>query len=516
MKTLLVNPCLRPDAPHRYLPVGLGYVATAVKEAGIPFDLLDIDINVMSDEAVESYITRNRYDVIALGAIVTHYRWVRDFIHMVKRIQPHCLVVVGNSVGSSIPEVLFQTAPVDVVILGEADATIVDVLHAFEKGQSLGAIRTPLEEVTHTNGEFPACHAGDGIPGIVFRADDGMIVHTGRRKAIKPIDDLPYPDWDLFDVERYFGQQKGFTHQTSFYPADQIRAMPLNTARGCVFKCTFCHHVFWHDPYRRRSPESVIGEMRRNQKKWGANYIEFWDELTFHKWKPAEAFVDALLEADLGIHWTAAIRADLLGKKKVPEEDRLRVAEKFVRSGCVALGFSLESGSNMILQDMNKHMKSEHFTEQVRLLRKVGLVSDTSVVVGYPRETKETIAETMEMCCQARVYPSVGFLLPLPETGMWAHAMEHNHIPDVEKFLLEVTERQDVVLNMTTMSDDELLGETTGWLKQLNQSFGSHLDEESLIKTKGYGQHNQHQDDENDDLPPEAIGQSLNMALKVG
>ncbi len=112
--------------------------------------------------------------------------------------------------------------------------------------------------ILHSNGALRATMRGHGVEGIVFRDDKGRLVNTGKRKAVKRIDDLPFPDWDLFDVERYITLASATAHDTTFYPASEARVMPVNTARGCVFKCTFCHYVFWDDPYRHRSPESVI------------------------------------------------------------------------------------------------------------------------------------------------------------------------------------------------------------------------------------------------------------------
>lgn len=128
MKILFVNPSLRPNAPHRYLPVGLGYVVTAAERAGFSFDILDIDIGHYSDADVEQYLVRNRYDVIAIGSIVTHYRWVKWFLHMAREKQPDCTLLAGNSVGGSVPELLLNNSPVDIIIQGEADETIVSVL----------------------------------------------------------------------------------------------------------------------------------------------------------------------------------------------------------------------------------------------------------------------------------------------------------------------------------------------------------------------------------------------------
>ena len=147
MKLLFVNPSLRPNATHKYLPVGLGYVITSVQEAGFDFDLLDIDVNAYDDDTVERYIRNNRYDVVALGSIVTHYKWIKWFTKTVRKYQPYCKIILGNSVGSSIPDLAMNNMPVDVVVTGEGDITTVEVLRAFKDGQRL----IPLPEDSKHN-----------------------------------------------------------------------------------------------------------------------------------------------------------------------------------------------------------------------------------------------------------------------------------------------------------------------------------------------------------------------------
>lgn len=497
MKILFVNPSLRPHASHRYLPVGLGYVVTAAKAAGFAFDILDIDANGYTDDQVEAFLAKGRYDVVALGSIVTHYRWVRWLVQTAKRVNPGTVTIVGNSVGSSIPEILFANSPVDVVILGEGDITMVEVLEALRDGRSLGAAVEPHVAVPHENGPYPATLKGVGVPGIVFRDAQGRVVQNDRRMAAKVVDDLPWPDWDLFDVETYIrrGRETARGDVWRYRPEEAV-VFPVNTARGCVFKCTFCHYVFWHDPYRHRSAESIIGEIRHLQTKYGANYINFWDELSFHKIGPAEKFLDALEAADLNIHYTAAVRSDLFGRDEVSEEDRRRVAEKFARTGCMSLGFSLESGNDEILTAMNKRVRADFFRAQVRILREAGVTCSTSVVVGYPQETPETLADTFRMCEETKVYPSVGYLLPLPATGMWKHALDNGFIPDPHQFLMDITERQDFILNMTTMSDQRFEAEVKNGLVELNKALHVDLDEGSLIRTGGYQRHTQNQDED--------------------
>ena len=502
MKLLFVNPSLRPGQnAHLFLPVGLGYVMTYVKKYGYNFDLLDIDVGNYSNDYVEKYFRENKFDIICLGSIVTHYSWIKWCINTIKKYQPNAIVIVGNSVGGSIPEVLFQKTKVDIVVYGEAEVTMTKVLDAINFGKSLGEVHEPHVEIPHANKGYPATIKGIGIDGIIFRSKNGLIVNNGKRKAVKNIDDFPFPDWELFDVETYLkvGQKFGASHSWHYKPNEAI-IMPINTARGCVFKCTFCHYVFWHDPYRHRSPENVIAEIKQNQKKYNANFFNFWDELSFHKLGPATKFIDELIKADLKIHWTCAIRADLMGKEhdakgnSIPREDRLNLAKKFVKAGCVSAGYSLESGNDEILKAMNKKVESKYFNEQVTICREAGLITNTSLIIGYPQETKETIKETMTKLAKLKVYPSTGFLLPMPETGMWDHAIKNNYIKDIDKYLTEITERQDFSLNMTKMTDEELKNETLQWLTKLNEIFGNSLDESKLLKTGGEDQHSKHQE----------------------
>lgn len=513
MKILFVNPNLRPDSPFRFPALGLAYLVTACEEAGIDFDILDINNDDFSDTYVEKFISTHNYDVVALGCLVTHYKWVKWFVNMVKDHHPHCKVILGNSVGSSIVEVVFQHTAVDIVVLGEGDVTTVELLKALASGAPLGQVIEPLEPVPHTNCDLPPAHRGKGIEGIVFRDANGILVHTGPRKGMRDLDDFPFPNWDLFDIERYIKRCAPVPGRNRF-PLEDVRTMPVATARGCVHKCTFCHHAFWNYPYRHRSPGNVIAEIKRNMQKYGSNSVAFWDELTFFKLNQAEKFVDELLAANLDIQWVAAVRSDLFGKSEIPYEDRLRVAEKFHQSGAVAMNYSLESGNDEILKSMNKRLKASNFIEQVKLLRKADLVSNASLVIGYPQETKETIAQSMDMCEQGRVYPSTGFILPLPETEMWRYCADNGYITDADAFLTGIVERQDFSVNLTTMSDEELVGEVTAGLTRLNKAFGGHLDSKSLIKTGGYARHQKHQESDVRGINP-TVPDTLNFAAKV-
>jgi len=202
----------------------------------------------------------------------------------------------------------------------------------------------------------------------------------------------------------------------------------------------------------------------------------------------------------------------------IPRKERLELAKKFVESGCVSAGYSLESGSDEILEAMNKRVKVKYFKEQVDICREAGLTTATSIIIGYPQETAETIKETMTQLEKLGVYPSTGYLLPLPETGMFKYAIDNNYITDINDYLTQITERQDFSLNMTKMSTEDLKNETLGWLEKLNKSFGNQLGKDKLIKTGGEDNmtKNQIQDRKNKIDRNETTRETLNYATQEG
>jgi radical SAM superfamily enzyme YgiQ (UPF0313 family) len=465
MRILFINPSLRRGHPTKYLPVGIGSVMTFLRHHGYDFDLLDVDIDDLDDAAVESRLAGREYDVVLTGCIVTHYKWIKWLTRTVRRIHPAAKIIVGNSVAGSIPELFLRNTAADVVVIGEGELSTLDTVRAIERGESLA-----------------------GVEGIAFL--DGDTFHqTPKRKACK-IDELPTIDWDLFNYAKYFEKSDHASSEGLVFDLGRPpRVMPVATARGCVFKCTFCHYVFWDDPYRHRSPESILSEVRRNIDRYGATYINFWDDLSFSHLKQAEAIADAILASGLKFNWNAAVRSDLFGSPKYPVERRLEVAHKFKEAGCLNLGFSLESANQEILDMMNKRIKAEYFLDQVAVLREVGITCSASVVFGYPMETRETIQQTFDMCLEGGIYPSIGFLLPLPYTGMYSWAREHGYIPDEDRYLESITERQDICLNVTQLSDAEIMDCIKRGASELNTQLQLGLSEDRFVRTGGYRNH---------------------------
>jgi len=457
MNLLVINISLRPASPLKLFPIGLGYITTAMRRAGFTFDLLDIDALRLSDHEVENFIKKKKYDVVCMGCIVTGYKIVKALANLVKEYHPQAIIIAGNSVATSIVDTLLTRTKVDIAVMSEGDETIVELLRTLSKSGSLEQVR-----------------------GICF-VKDGKVIRTPPRPIIKNISTLPFIDFTIFDVETYISTSKFAVSDPLPIPREKIRALPVNTARGCVANCRFCYHVFRSFPYRYRSPESIVAEIKQLVTTYSLNYILFWDELTFFSKKQTLELIDKILEKDIHFYWVGLCRANLF---QIDED--IEIMKKMKQAGCIGMGYSLESAEPEILKAMNKNITVEQFSRQTQLFHQAEIHTVTSLVLGFPQETPESIRKTFDCCIDNRVYPSAGYLLPQPGSDMYDYAQQHGFIDDEEEYLLKMGDRQDLRLNMTKMSDKEFENHVLKGLKRCNEKLQVGLQYEELIKTTYY------------------------------
>lgn len=457
MNILVINICLRPESPVKLFPVGLGYITTAMKNAGFDFDLLDIDAYRYTDEQVEQFIRGKKYDVICMGCVVTGYRIVKTLAALIKNYHPYSKIIVGNIVATSVFDTLLRRTKVDIAVIGEGEETIVELLQKLLESK-------PLEEVR----------------GICFMKDGNMVC-TPPRPMIKDISSLAFVNYSLFDLEIYIDGTSRRVNDPVPVPRDQIRALQVSIARGCIAKCTFCYHIFQDMPYRRRSPESIIVEIKSLIEKYSINIIMFLDDLALSSKKNTLEFVEKILNEKIRFYWMANCRPNLFDN----EEDML-IIEKMKEAGCLGLCSGLESADSNILKQMKRRIPVNQFSKQIRLLQKAGLQTWTTVVFGYPQETPETIKKTFDVCIENNIYPSTGYLLPLPGSQMYDYAVSHGFIKDEESYLLRLGDRQDLRVNMTQMSDEEFVMHVVKGLQRCNEKLNLGLEKDKLIKTQYY------------------------------
>ena len=451
MKITFINVSLRPDSRRKRFPVGLAYIMTSVQKAGFEFDLIDMDIDNLSMLDFENIMSARHYDVYAFGCIVTGFKWVKKLASIIKKVNPNAVIIAGNSVATSIPDILLNNTLVDIAVMGEGDITIVELLKAMDSKKGLREVR-----------------------GISYKNGDN-VVNTGTGGTIDNLDLIGFPDWDIFNIEKY--REYGKVNANTFSDGE-MNSFPLISARGCPFNCTFCYHVFKDDKYRKYSEDAVIEEIKKLHHNYNCNFISFWDELTFSNIRSITRMLERLNKLDFKIGWEAPIRGDLLRKEHVPLIKEMKMA------GAECIAFSLENANPEILKAMNKKIDISQFIEQAKVLWEGGLTPITSVIFGYPQETPETIQSTLDVCEECNIFPSVGFLLPLPATPIYEWAKENGYIINEIEYLERIGDRQDFHINLTNMSDEEFVGTVTTKLETLARKQGLEL--ESVLKTVTY------------------------------
>jgi len=458
MRILIINVSLRPYLREKLLPIGLAYIATAIRNAGFSFEILDLDAHGHDDAYVRQYLSDGRFDVVCMGCIVTGYRLIRKYAAMIREASPRATIIVGNTVADSVPHILLSRTEADIAVIGEGDRTIVDLLEVLREGRSLETVK-----------------------GIAFRTPEGL-VRTEPRPVIRDLSSIPAIDYSLWDMDIYI---EGFRPIIPWkllpptIPQDEVRGMCINTARGCVHKCTFCYHVFRGSPYRHRPWDRVLDEIRFLMERYRINYFAFFDDLTFNTRRSVLEFIEAIRKSGLEFFWEADCRGDLFTR---PEDvGILRTARD---AGCIRMLYSLESADPGILRSMGKRITPEQFSYQSRLFKEAGLSIGTSLVFGFPGETPETIRKTIDCCIENGVYPSPGFLLPLPGSPMYQWVLDHGFIGDEEEYLLKLGDRQDLRINITGMTDEEFTSVLHRELRRANKALGAGLGDDQLLKTQ--------------------------------
>lgn len=454
MEILLVNPSLRPDSEVKIIPVGLACIATALRDVGYTPDILDVDLHRYDDESIKQIVSKKKYGLIGFGNIISSYSITKKLAVLLKSAAPQAKIVLGNTVASIPEQILEWNDTIDLCVIGEGDVTIVELVKALKDGQPLHS-----------------------VDGIAFRENNKIVVNA-ERKVIKDINTLPFPDYSLFDVDEYLKTSYLNVGEPYPIPRETIRALPINTARGCVANCTFCYHAFKGTKYRYYSFSNVLNFYKELQHDYKVNYLNFWDELTIMSPQRLVELCDEIEKAKLNVYWSISPRGNTFNASHL---DLLKRAKDL---GALTIGGALESASPEILQAINKKITAEQFIEQMETASKAGLIPRTSIIFGYPQETKETISLTMETCKKAGVYPSAGFLLPLPKTIVYENAKIAGLIQNEEEYLLSIGDRQDLHLNLTKFSDDELLEVTNNALVDLQLYFGMKL--KDPFKTQSY------------------------------
>jgi len=395
-KALLINPGFELKK-HRVrdnyvFPFGLAYVAAYAEKHGHEIEAWDIHGTRLDfDQVVEEIeqMDLSCYDLIGVTGIVNQYLYIKQLVELLKQYSK-ARIVLGGPLSSYSWDIILKHTMVDICVIGDGEQTFLDLLNG----------RTLPE-----------------IDGIAFKSKD-EIKKNQYREQIKDLDSIGYPAFHLFDMDFYTNQTGMMDILRPYYK--NKRVMALITSRGCPYNCKFCSKST--KGIRMKSLDFLFEEIDYYEKELGIDAIHFVDELLLLNKKRFLEFCRRIKKYN--IDWDCQGRIDLV------DEEILRVMKA---SGGVCIGFGIESGSQKILDAMDKRIRAEDSRKVLLICQKIKLPVKIQLIFGYPGENWQTLNETISLFKDVRLPGRrFGAITPLPGAPLYEEAKEDGFIGDKE------------------------------------------------------------------------------------
>ena len=360
--------------------LGLAYVAAALRAAGHRVTVIDApgeawrstwtfptDIGPLVAQGLRpaEIVARLPADVDVVG--VTHmflHEWglLRELLTEIRRQRPAALLVAGGENASAYWDHMLAECPaLDACVLGEGEATMLELVDAWSQGRPL-----------------------DAVPGLAVRVQ-GKPTATAARPRLRALDAWPRPAWDLFPLEPYL-RHRGHGGVA------RGRSLPVLTSRGCPYRCTFCSSPsMWTTRYERRDPARVVDELEALVASHGIRNFDLHDLTALLTKRWILAFCDELERRGLRLTWQlpSGTRAEAIDAE---------VAARLHAAGCRNFCYAPESGSPELLARIGKQVKLPVLLRSLEGAVAAGLRTEANVIIGFPHERPAELLASAKLC----------------------------------------------------------------------------------------------------------------------
>ena len=427
---LLVNPTRVGVDAYCTPPLHLMYLNQALKEAGYKAEMVNVhEIYAKAagvDKNYEKQIDRKRrveeraiadileWDarLIGIGGVCPSYEFGERLAREVKR-KKKTPIVIGGSLGLPLKGLWYENTEVDYLCEADGERTIVQVMESLTRPADLKK-----------------------IPGLHWR---GNGVWEGNRPDLpKDLDYIAAPDIRDIDYNYYMDIEKRWVNRT--LPANkrlgpEERVFPVIFTRGCIYNCLFCFH--FNRKHRRHSIEYIIDYLSYLKREFGVTVVVTWDDLVMGNPKWFMELCDALRKASLGIKiFTSGGKANIITEE---------MARKMAGANFFRVSYGIESGSQTILDEMQKMATVEDNRRAVEVTTRAGIFVHINIVLGMPGETRETLAETFDFLVGVAKENnlsmqniSCSFATAYPGTQLYESLVQRKIIPDMRDYILDM------------------------------------------------------------------------------
>jgi anaerobic magnesium-protoporphyrin IX monomethyl ester cyclase len=356
-------------------PLGLAYIAAYLKAHGHSCYIID---GIAESWSIEKIVSKSKsYDVVGITVVSSYALRALELISAIKSEVGTPPVIVGGPHVTALPESMIHRGA-DFAVVGEGEQTM------FELVEWLGGVksRAALRE----------------IRGIGF-LEDGRYFYTGRRPGLDPLDQVPLPDRSLLPMHFY---------RSSIARANAQPSHSLLTSRGCPGVCSFCSKLTFGTRTRYFSPERILEEFFLLRDRYGARDVAVWDDNFVSNREIALAVCDGLLRRKFDRSYSVEARIDCVDRE---------VLAALKASGCTFIAYGIESGSQRILDYINKRTSKEQIREVVAITKEIGISMRGYFMFGFPGETRAEMEETVRFAIELDSdVASFTLFVPLPGT----------------------------------------------------------------------------------------------------
>jgi anaerobic magnesium-protoporphyrin IX monomethyl ester cyclase len=377
------------------MPLTFVYLGAAVRKAGFEPVIYDAMTKRHGFKEIEQRIREESPAYVATTTITSTTPDALKVLELARSIDPAVKTIVGGVHASFLYQEMLSHPYVDYVVREEGEETLPELLLAVagEEERSLQDVR-----------------------GIAFRDASGNAVASQRRPFIEDLDELETA-WDLLDWEDY-----------TYFVIQDSRLASVSSSRGCNHSCTFCsQQKFWRQSWRARRAESVVDEICMLRNEYGVNVVLITDEYPTRDAERWEKMLDLLIEADMGVYLLMETRPEDI----VRDRD---ILWKYRKAGVIHIYIGVEATNQETLDLIRKDVSVQMGIEAIKLIHEHGMVTETSFILGFPHETKDSIKRTLEL---SKIYnPDCAHYLAL---APWPYAEMYD---DLEPYVVDFDYRK--------------------------------------------------------------------------
>ncbi len=352
--------------------MGLLSIGTVLKKNGYDVRILDGVLGKIDLAAELDRIDPEKTLFVGISAMTVQIPSALKAAEIIRRKYPGLPLVWGGMHPTLFPEQTCADPFVDVVGIGEGEYTCSELAEVFTGRKDIATVK-----------------------GIMFKDPAGRPVYTGRR-PLHNLDDLPFPDYELFNVEDYLHRP---IVCEDIHQSRLGKVLDVHTGMGCPYRCTFCVNTtiyrdgpyYTKSPYRAKSAKRILDEIETIIAKYGVEYVQFVDENVLFDKRRLFEFLDGIEQRGLKFTWFVCARANYFNDAYLSAD----LLKKMARLGCVMLGIGGESGSQRILDWLKKDITVEQIEHAAKVLSDNRIICEISFMIGLPAETLDDMLKTV-------------------------------------------------------------------------------------------------------------------------